>query len=116
LYAIQQFFGVGNVYERANNESCVYRVTKLNDLVNVIIPHFMAYTLCTCKQADFMLWSVVVNMMVNQLHLTTEGFNTILTYYAAINRGMSKILLLYFSKITPVLRPDVILPVVLNSF
>jgi hypothetical protein len=116
LYAIHQFFGVGTVNERAKEGLCVYRVTRVEDLVNVIIPHFMLYSLCTCKQADFMLWQIVVNMMANGLHLTAEGFNTIFTYYAAINKGMSQTLLVYFPNIVPVLRPAVILPTFLNPF
>jgi LAGLIDADG endonuclease len=116
LYAIHQFFGVGIVNERANEGLCVYRVTSVTDLVNVIIPHFMLYSLCTCKQADFMLWQVVVNMMANGLHLTTEGFNTILTYYASINKRISRTVLNYFPNIVPVLRPEVILPLILNPF
>jgi hypothetical protein len=129
LYAIQQFFGVGIVNERPIAGLCVYRVTKLEDLINIIIPHFMLYSLCTCKQADFMLyylctckqadfilWQIVINMMANGLHLTADGFNTILTYYASINKGMSQTLLAYFPNIVPVLRPAVILPTVLNPF
>jgi len=116
LYAIHQFFGVGTVNERANEGLCVYRVTRVEDLVNVIIPHFMLYSLCTCKQADFILWQIVVNMMANGLHLTVEGFNTILTYYASINKGISQTLLVYFPNIVPVLRPAVILPTFLNPF
>lgn len=116
MYAINQFFGVGTVNERANEGLCVYRVTRVEDLVNVIIPHFMLYSLCTCKQADFILWQTVVNMMANGLHLTAEGFNTILTYYASINKGISQTLLVYFPNIVPVLRPAVILPTFLNPF
>jgi hypothetical protein len=55
-------------------------------------------------------------MMANGLHLTAEGFNTIFTYYAAINKGMSQTLLVYFPNIVPVLRPAVILPTFLNPF
>ena len=116
LYAIQQFFSVGTVNVRTMAGLCVYRVTKLEDLVNVIIPHFMLYSLCTCKQADFILWQIVVNMMTKGLHLTADGFNTILTYYASINKGMSQTLLIYFPNIVPVLRPAIILPTVLNPF
>jgi hypothetical protein len=97
LYAIQQFFGVGIVNERPIAGLCVYRVTKLEDLINIILPpHFMLYSLCTCKQADFILWQIVINMMANGLHFfTADGFNTILTYYASINKGMSQTLLAY---------------------
>lgn len=109
MYAIHQFFGVGTVNERANEGLCVYRVTRVENLVNVIIPHFMLYTLFICKQADFKLWQIIVNMMANGLHLTAEGFNTILTYYASINKGMSQTLLFYFPNIIPVLTMNLLI-------
>jgi hypothetical protein len=116
LYQIQEFFGVGNVTSKTNVNLCVYRVTKLEDIVNVIIPHFLNYSLLTCKQADFKLWSEVVSMLINKLHLNPEGFNTILTYYASINRGVSKTIQQYFTNIIGVERPSIILPLNLNPF
>lgn len=89
LYAIKDFFGVGSVYSPSNRSTCVYRVKKVDDLVNVIIPHFLNYSLLTQKYSDFVLWSKVVNIIFNKEHLTPTGFNTILTYYASINKGMT---------------------------
>jgi hypothetical protein len=40
LHKIQEYFGVGSVTSRLNRNLCVYRVTKIEDLLNVIIPHF----------------------------------------------------------------------------
>ena len=89
LYKIKDFFGVGSINFRNNKNICVYRVNKLNDLVKVIIPHFYNYALITKKYSDFVLWSKVVELMVTKKHLTTNGFNTVLSYYASINKGMS---------------------------
>ena len=47
LYQIKSFFGVGNIYLRPSYNKAVYRVNKISDLINVIIPHFNAYPLLT---------------------------------------------------------------------
>lgn len=96
LYLIRDFFGVGSVYSSPSRSTCVYRVSKVDDLINVIIPHFLNYPLLTQKYSDFVLWSKVVNIMSTKEHLSTNGFNTILTYYASINKGMSNTVLSQF--------------------
>lgn len=52
LHQIQLFFGVGTI-SAASKDRSVYRVLKIKDLTNVIIPHFNKYPLLTKKQADF---------------------------------------------------------------
>nr|QWC53743.1 LAGLIDADG homing endonuclease [Rhizoctonia solani] len=104
LYSIRDFFGVGTVYSSPNRSICVYRVSKIDDLINVIIPHFLNYPLLTHKYSDFVLWSKVVNIISVKDHLTTAGFDTILSYYASINRGMSSKVLSEFPDIVGVER------------
>jgi|SwirhisoilCB3_FD_contig_123_61239_length_1516_multi_5_in_1_out_1_1 hypothetical protein len=89
LHSVRDYFGVGSVYSSPNRSLCLYRVNKIDDLINVIIPHFVDYPLLTKKYSDFVLWSKVVNIISNKEHLTPTGFNTILTYYASINKGMT---------------------------
>jgi hypothetical protein len=55
LYRIQEFFGVGLVSSRITRSICVYRVTKIEDLINVVIPHFSSYSLLSQKHSDFIL-------------------------------------------------------------
>lgn len=55
LYKIQSFFGVGAVYNRSDRKISVYRVTNVNYLNDVIIPHFTKYTLISKKGLDFLL-------------------------------------------------------------
>ena len=72
--------------------------------MKIIIPHFLNYPLLTHKYSDFVLWSKVVNIISVKDYLTTAGFNTILTYYASINRGMSSKVLSEFPDIVGVER------------
>lgn len=116
LYGIQQFFGVGSVTSREERSTCVYRVTSIVDLMNVIIPHFNKFPLLTNKNADFMLWSKVVKMMSQGLHNTKAGFATILTYYAAINKGLSPVVAKAFPDVIPIAKIFSSLPLNLNPF
>ena len=55
LNRIKDFFGCGSVTFRTERKLAVYRVTKLANLLSVIIPHFLAYPLVSQKQLDFNL-------------------------------------------------------------
>jgi hypothetical protein len=55
LYKIQSFFGVGAVYIREDRRLSVYRVTNVNYIKDVIIPHFTNYPLNSKKRLDFLL-------------------------------------------------------------
>lgn len=114
LHKIQKYFGVGSVTSRLNRNLCVYRVTKIEDLLNVIIPQFKKYPLLTFKNSDYTLWSKVVDLMSTKEHLTASGFSTILTYYASINKGMSPTVLAAIPEITDVRKDIVVLPKNLN--
>jgi len=116
LYQIKETFGVGLVSSRQDRSKCVYRVTKIEDLLNVIIPHFLAYPLFTLKYSDFLLWSEVVKLMSTKQHLTSLGFTTILTYYASINKGMSLNISNAFPDVKGVERKEVSLPNNLNPY
>lgn len=69
LHQIKEFFGVGTVTFRADRFICVYCVTKIDELTNVIIKHFIKYPLLTLKYSDFILWSKVVKLMSTSQHL-----------------------------------------------
>lgn len=116
LYSIQNFFNVGNIIIRKDKPICVYRITKVKEIIDVIIPHFSKFPLISCKYSDFCYWKEVVFLISNKEHLTEIGFIKILNFYHTINRGASlKIITLY---------PDIIkhkkiihnLPVSLNPY
>jgi hypothetical protein len=92
----------------------VYRVTNVNYLNEIIIPHFTKYPLISKKGIDFLLWSKVIKIILNKDHLTKSGFSTILAIYASINRGVSKKVLKYYPDIIPINKPVINLPDSLN--
>ena len=57
--------------EAANNNLAVeFRVSTLNDIANVIIPHFDKYPLLTKKQADYILFKEIILLLLNKEHST----------------------------------------------
>lgn len=104
----------------------VYRVTNVNYLNDVIIPHFTnyprgyslpwrePYPLLSKKGSDFILWSKVIKIILNKDHLSESGFLEILSYYGSINRGISKKVSKYYTDILPYPKPNINLPDNLN--
>uniref|UniRef100_UPI0030E1EE91 hypothetical protein n=1 Tax=Dematophora necatrix TaxID=2751867 RepID=UPI0030E1EE91 len=88
--------------------TCTYRVDKLKDILEVIIPHFDKYPLATQKLADFILFKEIISIMKNKEHLTLDGLNKILSYKASLNLGLSEELKEKFSNIEAVKRPLII--------
>ena len=105
---------MGLVSTRPDRSKCVFRVTKIEDLINVIIPHFEAYPLLTQKKCYFLLWYKVVQLMSTKQHLTSSGFSKILSYYASINRGASSVISKAFPGIIGANRPVVAQPDTFN--
>ena len=116
LYSIQQFFGVGRIKFRGNRLSAIYYVASLSDLINVIIPHFIKYPLLTQKSADFFLFKMVVELMRKKEHLTIEGLTKVINIRASMNKGLTDILKFNFPNFTPVNRPIISLPAILEPY
>jgi len=110
LYKIKSFFGVGAVYIRSDRKLAVYRVTNVNYIKDIIIPHFTKYPLISRKRIDFLLWSKVVEIVLNKDHLTEQGFLKTLSYYASINKGVSKKVFKSYPNILSAYKPIINLP------
>jgi hypothetical protein len=102
LNSIQAFFGVGRI---TVGNSANYRVERISDLVNYIIPHLEKYPLIGKKKADYELFKRIVLIMKDKLHLTEEGLQEIINLKASMNNGVTEELLAEFPSTTPVERP-----------
>jgi LAGLIDADG endonuclease len=106
LQKIQAFFGgIGLIHIAKTGKSASFKVQRLNDLKNVIIPHFKSYPLWSEKNFNFELWLQCVKLMENKQHLTQDGFNKILSLKSALNLGLSDNLQSTFPNIVPIERP-----------
>jgi hypothetical protein len=104
LELIQSALLVGNITKQGK-DSMELRVTSLEDINNVIIPHFKQYPLLTQKRADFELFKRVVDLMNHKEHLNPKGLQEIVNIRASINLGLSDILKKSFPDVIPVARP-----------
>ena len=75
---------VGNI-SKEGKDRVQFRVASLHYLINVIIPHFDKYPLITQKNADFILFKKVVDLINCGEHLTIDGLKKILAIRASIN-------------------------------
>lgn len=104
LEKIKEFFNVGQIILRKDGVF-YYQVTSLKDLL-LIIKHLEKYPLISQKRADFELFKQVIDLMLEQQHLTLTGLEKIANIKASMNFGViSDSLGSKFPNIKPVKRP-----------
>ena len=64
--------------------------------IAIIINHFDNYPLNTKKQADFKIFKLAYNLIINKSHQTQEGLLELVGLKTVLNRGLSKDLILAF--------------------
>ncbi len=84
---------------------CAFRVSSPKQILEHILPHFDKYPLITQKSADFLLFKIIVQMMLNREHLNEEGLQEIVNIRASLNLGLSNVLKSAFPDTIPVSRP-----------
>lgn len=92
----------------------MYRVNKLNDIINVIIPHFDRYYLITQKQIDFKVFNNIISLISKGEHLNKNGMIEILKLKVILNKGLSKKLKIYFPDIIKTERLEADIPLNIN--
>ena len=107
LKDIQNFLGgIGSIVVDDRKNSVEFRVSSLDELLTVIIPHFDKYGLISRKYGDFLLFKKIVLMKAQKLHLTSEGLQEIVNLRATLNLGLSSALKAAFPNSNPVPRPE----------
>lgn len=80
------------------------RVNSVQELTNLIIPHFLSYPLLSQKAADFYLFKQIVELILTKTHLTDEGLQQIINIRASMNWGLSELQKSQFINCNPVPR------------
>jgi hypothetical protein len=78
LYKIKDYFGCGTIRPNRKDNTYKYEVRSLQDLKNIIIPHFQKYPLQTTKRIDFEIFTKVIQIMEERRHLTKDGLKEII--------------------------------------
>jgi hypothetical protein len=90
LEELQQFFGVGRIYRNRRHDNhredlLQYRVGRLSELVEVVIPFFDERPLRTAKRADFDKFSSCVRRVASGDHVTAGGLLDIVEIAQTMN-------------------------------
>lgn len=80
-----EYFGCGILYRK--KEVFEYRVTKLSDFVEKILPFFDKYPILGIKSLDYLDFCKVVRLMQTQAHLSKKGVDEIITIKSGMNKG-----------------------------
>ena len=85
LISIKEYLGCGNLYK--NREIFEFKVSKLSDILNKILPFFKRYPIIGVKALDFADWCKVAELMKEKKHLTKEGLEEIYKIKVGMNKG-----------------------------
>lgn len=96
LMKIKYFFNEIGSISFSNDNGVMYRVNKLDDIINIIIPHFDKYSLITQKQSDYKTFKNIVELIYKGEHLNKNGIIKIINLKAVLNKGLSEKLKINF--------------------
>ena len=82
-----EYFGCGILYRK--KEVFEYRVTKLSDFVEKILPFFEKYPILGIKSLDYQDFCKVIKLMQTQAHLSKTGVDEIRSIKNGMNRKRS---------------------------
>jgi len=105
LNRIKDYFPAGTLTK--NGIYIAYTIKTVENLTQVVIPHFDNYPLLTQKLADFQLFKQIVIIMSRKGHLNQEGFEEILSLKANLNLGVSEKLKIAYPNIVPAVKPQI---------
>ncbi len=90
LLSIKKFFGCGVICKDNNNESAdKFVVNKVEDLLNVILPHFDIYPLVSSKHLDYLDFRKAVGLFKNGSRFVSENKDLILYIKQGMNKSRS---------------------------
>lgn len=103
LERVQNYFGVGKIHKH-DPQSIILRISSIKDL-QVLFNHFDKYPLVTQKLADYNLFKLAYNIMINKEHLTQEGLLKLVAIKGSLNLGLAPELQSAFPLVTNADKP-----------
>jgi hypothetical protein len=115
LLQIKSFFGgAGTIVTNYNYNFIVYKISSLNDITKLIIPHFDKYPLLTQKYSDFIIFKNIIKLIYKGEHLDKEGIIKIVNLKASLNKGLSDKLKINFPNMIGKERPKANVPLTID--
>lgn len=70
LKNIKSTLEAGNIFYKPSDKTYRWKVTNIDQLSNIIIPHLTTYPLIYQKQADFELFKSIIEIINRKNHLS----------------------------------------------
>lgn len=90
LLMFQQLFGCGAIRPDRSDKTVKYESRSISDLATRVIPHFERYPLLSGKRKEFESFAAIVKLLHAGVHLTPEGFATVVQLAATLNADSKK--------------------------
>jgi hypothetical protein len=87
LFNFQNYLGCGKYYTITGKDFGDFKVSRISDITEKIIPFFTKYCLQGVKSKDFEDFCKVANLMEKKAHLTQEGLEEIRKIKSGMNTG-----------------------------
>ena len=85
LECIKEYFNTGFIVKNRKDNTIVYEVNNLKDLINIIIPHFEKYPLRSNKNNSFLIFSYITKKVYNKEHYNIEELYKIINLVFYMN-------------------------------
>ena len=85
LYIIQHMFRCGFIRYDSSDGTLKYEVRSLDDLIDIVIPHFEKYPLLSPKQKDFLSFRKICYLMKKKKHRHVQGLKKIVRIACTMN-------------------------------
>ena len=86
LLELKNYFGCGNIYiDNKKTNGFKFSVNKIDDIVNIIIPHLDRYPLITSKNLDYLDFKKIALLIKNKKHFDPKVLNEILEIKSNMN-------------------------------
>ena len=77
LRLMMEMWNCGSMRPDRSDKTLKFEVRKVGDLVSKVLPHFRAYPMCSAKQADFVRFARICEMVLLGMHHEREGLTAI---------------------------------------
>src|ERR1051325_8026050 len=85
LHKIRELWGCGHIRPDRSDRTIKYEVRKVNDLVEIVLPHFKTYPLLSTKMDDVNRLSRICELIHSDQHLTEAGCREIVMLAMLMN-------------------------------
>ena len=85
LFLAQKEFKCGFMRRDFSDRTLKYEVRRLDDLIQIVIPHFEKFPLLSAKNRDFLVFKKVCLMMEEEKHKNLKGLTEIINLAFTMN-------------------------------